>query len=92
LAGRLIPLPLANLLMWWTEQEGYAYWTWQSESGPHQVHYVKVGDDTKPPIVLIHGFGASVFHWRYACWPNLFERFYVTWRSEISSLICVGIR
>ncbi|XP_031499502.1 uncharacterized protein LOC116263848 [Nymphaea colorata] len=39
--------------------EGYNYWTWRG----HKVHYVEQG--AGDPIVLIHGFGASAFHWRY---------------------------
>ncbi|GAB5036622.1 Hypothetical protein NocV09_04400090 [Nannochloropsis oceanica] len=48
------------------KKEGYSYWTWQG----NQIHYVALEGENarqsnKPPIVLIHGFGASVFHWRY---------------------------
>ncbi|CAJ2635615.1 unnamed protein product [Trifolium pratense] len=39
--------------------EGYNYWKWRD----HKIHYVVQGEG--PPIVLIHGFGASAFHWRY---------------------------
>ncbi|XP_027917388.1 pheophytinase, chloroplastic isoform X1 [Vigna unguiculata] len=39
--------------------EGYNYWTWRG----HKIHYVVQGEGS--PIVLIHGFGASAFHWRY---------------------------
>jgi pimeloyl-ACP methyl ester carboxylesterase len=39
--------------------DGYNFWTWRG----HKVHYVVQGQG--PPIVLIHGFGASAFHWRY---------------------------
>lgn len=38
--------------------EGYNFWTWRG----HKIHYVVQGEG--PAIVLIHGFGASVFHWR----------------------------
>lgn len=41
------------------KQEGYNYWTWRG----HRIHYVEQGEGT--PVVLIHGFGASAFHWRY---------------------------
>lgn len=40
--------------------EGYNYWTWKG----HKIHYVVQGEGF--PIVLIHGFGASAFHWRFA--------------------------
>jgi pimeloyl-ACP methyl ester carboxylesterase len=37
------------------------YWTWRDQ----QLYYVKAGDRTdRPPIILIHGFGASTDHWR----------------------------
>ncbi|XP_038997694.1 pheophytinase, chloroplastic-like [Hibiscus syriacus] len=39
--------------------DGYNYWTWRGR----KIHYVVQGEGT--PIVLIHGFGASAFHWRY---------------------------
>ncbi|GAQ80518.1 alpha/beta hydrolase superfamily [Klebsormidium nitens] len=35
--------------------------TWQWK-GQHKINYVKIG--TGPPIVLVHGFGASLGHWR----------------------------
>ncbi|CAH9085126.1 unnamed protein product [Cuscuta europaea] len=41
------------------KREGYNFWTWKG----HKIHYVVEGDGF--PIVLIHGFGASAFHWRY---------------------------
>ncbi|XP_057787336.1 pheophytinase, chloroplastic isoform X3 [Salvia miltiorrhiza] len=37
--------------------EGYNYWTWRDR----KIHYVVEGEGL--PIVLIHGFGASAFHW-----------------------------
>ena len=37
------------------------YWQWQG----HSLHYVKAGTrGEKPPLLLIHGFGASTDHWR----------------------------
>ncbi|HEY9622120.1 MAG TPA: alpha/beta fold hydrolase [Crinalium sp.] len=39
-----------------------SYWQWREQS----IHYVKAGDrrSDRPPILLIHGFGASTDHWR----------------------------
>jgi pimeloyl-ACP methyl ester carboxylesterase len=34
------------------------------------------GDASKPPLLLIHGFGASVYHWRYNI-PALSEKYHV---------------
>jgi pimeloyl-ACP methyl ester carboxylesterase len=38
------------------------YWQWQG----HSIYYVKAGTPQaeKPPLLLIHGFGASTDHWR----------------------------
>jgi len=40
---------------------GYDFW----EYNGHRVHYVAEGSCDAPPLVLIHGFGASHFHWRF---------------------------
>lgn len=40
------------------KNDGYKFWTWRG----HKIHYVEQGEGF--PIVLIHGFGASAFHWR----------------------------
>ena len=39
-----------------------ATWTWQG----HSIYYVKAGESRsdRPPLLLIHGFGASTDHWR----------------------------
>ena len=37
------------------------YWSWRG----HQIYYVKAGAaNNKPPLLLVHGFGASTDHWR----------------------------
>lgn len=50
--------------------EGYNFWTWRG----HRIHYVEQGEG--PPIVLVHGFGASAFHWRYNI-PELAKKYKV---------------
>lgn len=50
--------------------EGYNFWNWKG----HKIHYVEQGEGF--PIVLIHGFGASAFHWRYNI-PELSKRYKV---------------
>jgi len=42
-------------------QEGYDSWTWRD----HKINYIEMGDSCKPAVLLIHGFGASAYHWRY---------------------------
>ncbi|GAB2279598.1 hypothetical protein Dimus_014240 [Dionaea muscipula] len=50
--------------------DGYNFWTWRG----HNIHYVVQGEG--PSIVLIHGFGASAFHWRYNI-PELAKKYKV---------------
>ncbi|KAJ4909474.1 alpha/beta-Hydrolases superfamily protein [Raphanus sativus] len=50
--------------------ERYNFWEWRG----HKIHYVVQGDGL--PLVLIHGFGASVFHWRYNI-PELAKKYKV---------------
>ena len=44
----------------WVE-DGYNVWKWK---GKHDINYIELGDKSKPALVLIHGFGASSFHFR----------------------------
>ena len=39
-----------------------AYWQWREQS----IYYVRAGQGhpQRPPLLLIHGFGASTDHWR----------------------------
>ncbi|XP_050291338.1 pheophytinase, chloroplastic isoform X1 [Quercus robur] len=50
--------------------DGYNFWTWRG----HRIHYVVQGEGF--PVVLIHGFGASAFHWRYNI-PELAKKYKV---------------
>lgn len=42
-------------------QDGYDTWEWKG----HNINYLEMGDSSKPALLLIHGFGASVYHFRY---------------------------
>lgn len=44
----------------WIEN-GYNTYKWRD----HDINYIEMGDPSKPALVLIHGFGASCYHWRY---------------------------
>jgi pimeloyl-ACP methyl ester carboxylesterase len=50
-----------------------AYWTWREQS----IYYVRAGSGhpQRPPLLLVHGFGASTDHWRknLACLKEDFE-------------------
>jgi pimeloyl-ACP methyl ester carboxylesterase len=59
-----------NKLPWL--QEGYNTWKWKD----HDINYIELGDPSKPAIVLIHGFGASSYHWRYNI-PELAKDYHV---------------
>jgi pimeloyl-ACP methyl ester carboxylesterase len=39
-----------------------SYWQWQGQD----IYYVKAGErqENRPPLLLVHGFGASTDHWR----------------------------
>jgi hypothetical protein len=52
--------------------EGHKFWSWRG----HRVHYLQQGRADKPALVLIHGFGASTYHWR-ANVPALAENYQV---------------
>ena len=52
------PLPKAPPLTWCQAPDR----TWQFNG--HNVNYIAAGPETGLPFLLIHGFGASGFHWR----------------------------
>ncbi len=42
--------------------EGWRWWTWRG----HRIHYVVAGEQKQgTPFLLVHGFGACAYHWRY---------------------------
>ena len=44
-----------------TSSNSETYWTWRDQP----IHYVQAGSQAdRPPLLLIHGFGASTDHWR----------------------------
>jgi pimeloyl-ACP methyl ester carboxylesterase len=61
-----------NKLPW--QENGYESWEWEGK----KINYVDLGGDeaNKPPLLLIHGFGASVYHWRYNI-PELARKYRV---------------
>ena len=55
---------------------GAKTWNWKG----HQIHYVDLGEPEdskkKPTLLLVHGFGASSYHWRYNI-PELSKKYHV---------------
>lgn len=46
--------------------EGHEFWQWYGSpvAGGSRVHFYASGPEDGRPLVLVHGFGASWFHWR----------------------------
>ena len=42
----------------------------------HSINYIEMGDPSKPALLLVHGFGASSYHWRYNI-PTLARKYHV---------------
>lgn len=53
-------------------EKGYASWKWRN----HDINYLELGDSSKPPLLFIHGFGASSYHFRYNI-PDLAKDYHV---------------
>lgn len=60
------------------QPEGWNTWRWRGQD----VNWLSAGD-SGPIVLCIHGFGASVYHWRYAV-PELGKT------CRIYCLDCVG--
>jgi pimeloyl-ACP methyl ester carboxylesterase len=56
-----------------------AYWQWRGQT----IYYVKAGESgrDRPPLLLVHGFGASTDHWR----KNIAElsRYFEVWAIDL---------
>jgi len=53
-------------------EDGYGTWKWRD----HDINYLELGDSSKPPLLLIHGFGASAYHFRNNI-PDLAKDYHV---------------
>jgi pimeloyl-ACP methyl ester carboxylesterase len=59
--------------------EGWNTWRWR---GKHNVNWLSAGD-SGPIVLLVHGFGASVYHWRYVV-PKLSQH------CRVYAIDCLG--
>lgn len=56
----------AGLLRVQFYERGWNFWRWQGR----RIHYIEAKAVNRaapagPPVVLVHGYGASAYHWRY---------------------------
>ena len=75
------------------QTEGWSFWQWKG----HKCHYISAGEDNDGPIVvLVHGFGAHSYHWRYTV-PALARQgegateVTTTTRRDVRSCVCVSL-
>lgn len=57
-------------------EDGWEKWTWkgteETPCAPYNINYIQDGNEGTP-IVLVHGFGAHAYHWRYQ-FPELAKK------------------
>mmetsp|Transcript_16305 Transcript_16305/g.53112 ORF Transcript_16305/g.53112 Transcript_16305/m.53112 type:complete len:354 (-) Transcript_16305:289-1350(-) len=77
-----LSLKAATQLEW--RPEGEEYWEWDDGVTTHSIHYVRREPPTpkKGTVLLVHGFGASWFHWRFNVLP-LVERGYAVYCVDL---------
>eukprot|EP00586_Coscinodiscus_wailesii_P012458 CAMPEP_0172508094 /NCGR_PEP_ID=MMETSP1066-20121228/209172_1 /TAXON_ID=671091 /ORGANISM="Coscinodiscus wailesii, Strain CCMP2513" /LENGTH=292 /DNA_ID=CAMNT_0013285921 /DNA_START=231 /DNA_END=1110 /DNA_ORIENTATION=+ len=51
-------------------------WIRDMELEDHKINYVELGDPSRPALLLIHGFGASAYHFRHNI-PDLAKDYHV---------------
>ncbi|KAG2494148.1 hypothetical protein HYH03_007784 [Edaphochlamys debaryana] len=64
------------------EPSGWCYWNWEWEGQERKIHYIKAGTKGDPVVVLVHGYGASSYHWRYNV-PALAEAGYQVYAVDL---------
>lgn len=79
------PLQAATLdspLQW--NPDGEQRWLWRAKDQDFETHYVQrfPQRDTGKAVVLVHGFGASYYHWRYNV-PALVEAGYAVYALDL---------
>jgi pimeloyl-ACP methyl ester carboxylesterase len=62
-------------------KEGKLFWEWPSPYGPLAIHYKEKGEGSKH-ILLLHGFRANAFTWRYLIEP-LAQAGYHVWVIDL---------
>ena len=64
--------------------DGHSFWRWDGSPVPggSRVHYLAAGPEDGRPLVLVHGFGASWFHWRFNV-PALAQRGYRVYAVDL---------
>lgn len=62
-------------------KEGKLFWQWESPYGALSMHYIEKGEGSKH-ILLLHGFRAHTYTWRYLIEP-LAEAGYHVWAIDL---------
>lgn len=59
-----------DVLPWFSA--GYCTWRWRGQ----KINYLELGDPSRPALLLLHGFGASFYHFRHNI-PQLARQYHV---------------
>ena len=59
-----------------SKDNGASYDNKNAMKTSHSINYIEMGDPSKPALLLVHGFGASSYHWRYNI-PTLARKYHV---------------
>jgi pimeloyl-ACP methyl ester carboxylesterase len=72
-----LDMPPYNKWEWNTHHNAESQSNSNSETKTtHSINYLSMGDSTKPALLLVHGFGASSYHFRYNI-PELAKEYHV---------------
>lgn len=69
-------LPPYSIWEWNTHHSAESHAKTTKTKTKHSINYLSMGDNTKPALLLVHGFGASSYHFRYNI-PELAKHYHV---------------
>ena len=69
-------LPPYSIWEWNTHHSAESPHAETTKTTKHSINYLSMGDNTKPALLLVHGFGASSYHFRYNI-PELAKHYHV---------------